>query len=250
MALFRLGNWMTGMRNRPLVRLRHGLIATACALLAFGAAGAKAQQAQEDSDEDTFEQRIIKGILGGMGVDTGRPGIDYRERSPLVIPPSLDLPPPNATQAAAGAPAWPRDPETVKKKKAAVQNRTNVRAGPEDPGSSAAMTPDELRRGTTRTSSRITDPSQSGSVDDGTAGRPSTPKELGSSSIFNWRALTGQYAPETANFEGEPSRGALTQPPTGYQTPSPNYPYGITGEKSGGGWKVPTILDRPVGQEK
>jgi len=37
-------------------------------------------------------------------------------------------------------------------------------------------------------------------------------------------------ATETAPFKGEPTRDALTQPPTGYQTPSPNYSYG-TGPK-------------------
>ena len=31
---------------------------------------------------------------------------------------------------------------------------------------------------------------------------------------------------ETAPFTGEPTRETLTQPPTGYQTPSPNFAYG------------------------
>src|SRR6478752_8832524 len=65
-------------------------------------------QAQDD-DEDTFEQKIIKNILGGMGVDVGRAGIDYRERSPLVIPPTRDLPPPQAAGAKTTNPAWPRE---------------------------------------------------------------------------------------------------------------------------------------------
>ena len=66
--------------------------------------------AQQADDEDTFEQRIIKNILGGMGVDVGRAGIEYRERSPLVIPPTRDLPPPQAAGSAAMRnPAWPRE---------------------------------------------------------------------------------------------------------------------------------------------
>src|SRR5207302_4524978 len=86
-----------------------GMIAGACgALLALGSV-AHAQQAADD-DEDTFEQRIIKSILGGLGANVGGAGIDYRERSPLVIPPSLDLPPPDAAAAArAQNPAWPRE---------------------------------------------------------------------------------------------------------------------------------------------
>src|SRR5689334_12402095 len=84
-------NWMIAMRHDPFgTRLRHGLMASVCGvLLALGSVGAvKAQQAE--SDDDSFEQRIIKGILGGLGVDVGnKRGIEYRERSPLVIPPSL-----------------------------------------------------------------------------------------------------------------------------------------------------------------
>src|SRR5438552_2281082 len=35
---------------------------------------------------------------------------------------------------------------------------------------------------------------------------------------------------ETAPWKGEPTRESLTQPPSGYQTPSPNFAYG-TGPK-------------------
>lgn len=32
---------------------------------------------------------------------------------------------------------------------------------------------------------------------------------------------------EAAKFDKEPDRDELTQPPVGYQTPSPNYAYGV-----------------------
>ena len=234
------------MRHDPFgSRLRHGLVACVCgAILACASAGAvKAQQA--DDDEDSFEQRIIKNILGGLGVDVGnRKGIEYRERSPLVIPPSLDLPPPGAADASARNPAWPR--EQTRNKKTAAQSRPQVNATAEDPGTSSRMTPDEMRRGTNPRAQRVTDRSKSGSQEDIDIGRPLRPNELGSSSIFNWRALTGSYATETARFEGEPSRGTLTQPPPGYQTPSASQPYGIAAETPGG-WKIPTVLSRPEG---
>src|ERR1043166_556195 len=87
-------------------RLRHALLAGACGVL-LCVSGTFAAHAQQAEEEDTFEQRIIKNFLGGMGVDVGRPGIDYRERSPLVVPPSRDLPPPEAA-AASRTPAWPK----------------------------------------------------------------------------------------------------------------------------------------------
>jgi hypothetical protein len=205
---------------------------------------ASAQQAQDD--EDTFEQKIIKNILGGMGVNVGQPGIDYRERSPLVIPPTRDLPPPQAAGTATRNPAWPREPDH----KIAVRSRPNLRATTDEPGSESALTPDELRRGTNPRASRVTDPSQTtGSVEEANIGRPLSPNQLGSSSIFNWNALMGTHLNEQAQFAGEPTRGSLTQPPAGYQTPSPNYPYG-TGVDKGSGWKIPTVLDRPVGIDR
>jgi hypothetical protein len=236
---------MIAMRHDPFgTRLRHGLIACLCgALLGLGSAGAvNAQQANED--EDTFEQSVIKSILGGLGVDVGnKKGIEYRERSPLVIPPSLDLPPPDQADASARNPAWPREQTT---KKTAVQAKPQMYATPADPGTSSRMSPEEMRRGATARGQRVTDPSKSGSQSDAEIGRPLRPNELGSSSIFNWRALTGSYANETAKFEGEPSRGQLTQPPPGYQTPSGNQPYGAVSD-TGPGWKIPNVLSRPEG---
>jgi hypothetical protein len=227
------------MRNEPLsTRLR--LVLVACgALLAFGSA-VQAQQAQEE-DEDSFEQRIIKNILGGMGVDVGRPGIDYRERSPLVIPPTLDLPPPAPAGLAASNPAWPREQaQRVKPVK-----RTHARANTEDPGTSAVMTPEELQRGINPRAPRAGDPRQTNAQNDLETGRPLTPGELKSGSIFTWSNLMGTNR-DTATFTGEPTRGSLTQPPPGYQTPAPNQPY-AAGQERGSGWKIPSILDRPVG---
>jgi hypothetical protein len=236
--------WMIAMRNDAF-NLRHGLAACACTvLLGFaGALGAQAQT-QADPDEDTFEQAIIKNIMGGLGVDVGRPGIDYRERSPLVIPPTLDLPPPVAASPSAANPAWPREPE---RKRAAAANRQNARATTEDPGTTSVLTPEELRRGINPRAPRVIDPSQTTSSDDAVIGRPMRPSELGSGNIFTWGNLMGTGLQEKATFSGEPKRGALTQPPPGYQTPSPAQPYAAGAER--GGWKIPSLLDRPVGND-
>ena len=37
----------------------------------------------------------------------------------------------------------------------------------------------------------------------------------------------GPQKAESTPFTGEPPRTTMTAPPPGYQTPSPNYPYGI-----------------------
>jgi|SRR5215213_3920390 len=231
------------MRNEPSTSLRQTLLVCVCgALLALSAATASAED-----DEDTFEQKIIKNILGGMGVDVGRPGIDYRERSPLVIPPTRDLPPPQAADVSARNPAWPREPD----RKVVVRTKPNVRSNANEPGTESVMSPDELRRGANPRAGRVTDPSQSqGSIEEANIGRPVNPRELqGSFSIFSWRSLMGEHLNEQAQFTGEPSRGSLTQPPPGYQTPSSAQPYGL-GADRGSGWKIPTILDRPVGNEQ
>src|SRR3954471_7496646 len=227
--------------EQPGMSLRGLLMACVCGALLGLPAAASAQQAQDD--DDTFEQKIIKNILGGMGVDVGRPGIDYRERSPLVIPPTRDLPPPQAAGTASSNPAWPREADH----KVVVRKTKNSRATPDEPGSESVMSPDELRRGINPRAPRVTDPSQTtGSIEEANIGRPMSPTQLDNKGIFNWNALMGTHLNEQAKFESEPTRGALTQPPAGYQTPSSAYPYGA-GTDKGSGWKIPTILDRPAG---
>jgi hypothetical protein len=58
----------------------------------------------------------------------------------------------------------------------------------------------------------------------GTGGNPLSPDQLGFEGRFS--GLFGGNKTETAEFKGEPARDALTQPPPGYQTPSPNFAYG------------------------
>ena len=183
--------------EQPGMSLRGLLTACVCgALLAFPVA-ASAQQAQDD-DDDTFEQKIIKNILGGMGVDVGRAGIDYRERSPLVIPPTRDLPPPQAAGTTTSNPAWPREADH----KVMVRRTKNTRATPDEPGSESALTPDELRRGINPRAPRVTDPSQTtGSIEEANVGRPMSPTQLNNKGIFNWNALMGTHLNEQAKFE-------------------------------------------------
>ena len=66
----------------------------------------------------------------------------------------------------------------------------------------------------------------------------STPSELGAKkpSIFSFDWLKQE---DYGTFTGEPPRVSLTDPPPGYQTPSPDQPYGIVPEKKI--YKPPTL---------
>ena len=55
--------------------------------------------------------------------------------------------------------------------------------------------------------------------------------------------LAGCAAPYGGGYS---NTGYNTAPPPGYQTPSVAAPYGI-GRETPAGWKIPSVLDRPVG---
>jgi hypothetical protein len=178
----------------------------------------------EDEDEKTFEEKIIEGIMKGIGgTNMENQGIDYRERSPLVVPPRLDLPPPAGTSAAvAPPPNWPKDPDDARRK-AAIAARKKANKDPRE--ASRLLTPSEMSQKGAKSSG--------GDSVDQPGGNPGTsailsPSQLGYSGGFS--GLFGGSKTETAPFKAEPTRESLTQPPPGYQTPSPNYAYG-TGPK-------------------
>lgn len=183
--------------------------------------GGNAAYAQDSDDDDsTFEEKIIKNIMGGIGATNGtESGIEYRERSPLVIPPKIDLPPPQS--ASAETPAnWPKDVDAAERKRlrTAEKNRVMGNAG------ARPLTPKELAVGTTKRVA-ATEPLQPG-VSTNPALMPS---QLGFKGTL-LDTMFGGSKTESAPFTGEPEREQLTQPPPGYQTPSPNYVYG-TGPK-------------------
>lgn len=175
----------------------------------------------EDPEEDdsTFEEKIIKNIMTGLGgTNMENRGITYRERSPLVVPPKLELPPPE-TAAAAPAPNWPTDPEELERKRL---KELAKKQKPTD--GSRPLMPNELAAAKTKPSTP-NEPMQPGTQQNNPMLSPS---QLGFNGSL-WNVFGGNKT-ETATFTGEPTRETLTQPPTGYQTPSPNFAYG-TGPK-------------------
>jgi hypothetical protein len=215
---FKQNSYQVPMRALRLaaVALGVGLVMTA------GAA-----RAQDDEDDKTFEEKIIEGIMAGIGgTNMENQGIDYRERSPLVVPPKIDLPPPAAASADVKAPNWPKDPDEARRK-AAIARRKKENKDPVE--AARILTPSELNAG--RTSPQHSNPKDSETLQPG--GDPGTnailcPSQLGFDGRFS--SIFGGNKAETAPFKGEPSRESLTQPPAGYQTPSPNFAYG-TGPK-------------------
>jgi hypothetical protein len=179
-----------------------------------------ARAADDDEDDQTFEEKIIEGIMAGIGgTNMENRGIEYRERSPLVVPPKLDLPPPTSAAAEAPVPNWPKDPDVQRRKAAAVARKKENK----DPREAARiLTPAELAAGKTASADRASnDPIQPGATNTNLILSPS---ELGFKGGFG--SLFGGNKMETAPFKGEPTRESLTQPPSGYQTPSPNFAYG------------------------
>jgi hypothetical protein len=199
-------------------------------LLVFANASARAE---DDDEDDTFEQKIIRGILSGLGVNVGGAGIQYRERSPLVIPPSRDLPPPGSETTAVKDPAWPHEPEQPRRKAASTRRTMNDSVRTMEFYSASRTSAEEARKSATPGGTGSGAPTEPVESPDIAAGRPSKPSELGFDGFGNWRKLFGldYNKSEAAPFTGEPARTTLTQPPVGYQTPSPNFPYGISPEQ-------------------
>ncbi len=194
-----------------------------------------AARAQDDDDRNSIwnlDKRVIDGFARGLGLKSPNDrDIEYRERSPLVLPPSRDLPPPQAEGANRTA-EWPVDPDQARRKAAAVKKRpTNSRAMDED-YQMRNLSPSELGgsdpTGTVRAARRGSD----GKDADKLEGANEQPSKLGYfGGLFSWNGLWGGKKEEYGTFTKEPPRTNLTEPPVGYQTPSAEQPYGVSKEK-------------------
>src|SRR5580693_7416521 len=106
---------MTRKSSTPARAVRFAAVAVGIGLL-MASGVARAQDAEEDDDK-TFEEKIIDGIMSGIGgTNMENRGIDYRERSPLVVPPRIDLPPPVTASGEVKTPNWPKDPDEARRK--------------------------------------------------------------------------------------------------------------------------------------
>jgi hypothetical protein len=173
-------------------------------------------RAQEEGDEEydhilNSDKRLLDSLLGAIGLKSSNADIDYRERSPLVVPPRRDLPPPEANVAAKN-PSWPVDPEAKQRKDAAAARKSG-RLVDVDPAKPLAGTGALDVKGSTR---------------DRPEGHDKMKDEPGLLTRMLGSDFWGGIKEEVGTFKGEPPRVSLTEPPPGYQTPSPAAPYGVT----------------------
>ena len=202
-------------RNVGRAGLRRVALVAAVLALSVCSYASLARAGDSDDGDQSFTDKFLT-TLGLKNPFASEYGINYSARSPLVVPPTRNLPPPEAS-GPPPAPNWPKDPDAVKRKAAKEES-----TGPFPNAvmeSDRALRPDELmRNGSTKSNPTTSD--------------QSVP-------IFSW---INPNKEEYATFTGERARASLTDPPAGYMTPSPDQPYGIG--KSSAKYKIPSVADR------
>jgi hypothetical protein len=190
--------------------IRQAALGAALGLIALTAIAPGIARA-EDSGGDGG---ILGSMLKGLGIG-GENRIEYRERPPLVVPPTRDLPPPQ-TSATVRDPNWPLDPKSAQPQKKGTQVR-------------------DLDRITTP--QRPVEPSVAGSgAPAPSAGGPDTTAAIPSSQPAASSGFFGNLFSSSDRAAGPvvsvPARKSLTQPPPDYESPSPSQPYGTTAPRA------------------
>jgi hypothetical protein len=148
--------------------------------------------------------------------------IDYSERAPLVLPPSLDaLPPPEDGNALAAAnPNWPKDPDVAaaleEEEKQKIPSHLRSKYKENAAAEIYGILDKEREEGKAASA-----PREYETIFD--RDRIMTPAEL--KQVRDKRAAEAANAPEQ-NVYVEPERKRLTDPPPGYRMPSAAQPYG------------------------
>jgi len=218
------------MRSRNPKRLRRAAAAAAVALAVALAWSAGSARAEDDDENVPLDTKLFRQFMKDLGLSRiGDGQIEYRERAPLVVPPSRELPPPrDEAEVAAKTPAWPKDPDVARRKQDLAAEKAKLKGNLSVEEQMRALRPDELDKPGAG-EKKSADAKGAGKSPEDTS-RPLMPSDLGTKTekIFGsiWSTLT-PAKPEAAPFTGEPPREAMTAPPSGYQTPSPNYPYGM-----------------------
>ena len=209
---------------------RHKARSGVLALILLAAFAQGSARAEDDDDKNSIwnlDKRLLDAFAKGLGLVKGDdPQVDYRERSPLIVPPNRNLPPP---QSVPKRPAeWPVDPD-IKRREDSASRKKLERHGYDEDHANRALMPSAL--GPPSGSQAPGKPRKAGEdrVDqsDGEATNLA-PSQLGYfGGLFSWSGFGFGEKEEYGTFKKEPPRRSLTEPPIGYQTPSPAQPYGI-----------------------
>jgi hypothetical protein len=213
-------------------------LAAAAVAAAMAAPAAAQTEPQRNPLEDAPDVELLRSILSGLGVRRGdEAGIEYRERSPLVVPPQFTLPPPETRTLAQRNPNWPVD-QDVRRAREAARQRPSPHYDPLFEG--RALRPEEMAPGPRGRPPTVL--GQTTTPEEG--GAAMSPSALGYvGNLFTTLFDAGK--PEAKAFAGEPPRTSLIAPPPGYQTPSPNYAYG-SGQRVREAPKAMDPMDQPA----
>lgn len=160
------------------------------------------------------EGMLFQNLVKGMGLfGTDKADIEYKQRAPLVVPPSSTLPKPQEAGANRSA-AWPDDPDVARRK--AERESSNILFSTTEAyrgNNKPLMSQEELRRG--RVVGRANGPE--GIVPDhNNYNNQIQPIRIG-------REMAARQAQtDTSNLQygTEPRRQYLHEPPTGYRRPA------------------------------
>jgi hypothetical protein len=200
----------------PLKRNLHVAIGCALAGALLVAATPAAAQQSDTAPEVEFLDSFM-GILG-MSRKADAP-INYRERSPLVLPQGDNLPPPESAKVT--NPNWPVDPEVKEARAlAATQNPNDGRTASQrmDDGGRPLL-PAELNKG------RVSRKQNNAGGGERSSGDRLNASELGYKGGLFGTMFGRSDRDQATAFVGEAPRTSLIEPPAGYQTPSPAQPY-------------------------
>ena len=183
-------------------------------LLAAGlAAGIVSASAPAQAADDGYDN-VFSSVLTAVGVmpPSRTPEIEYRERSPLVVPPKTALAAPVPVGSARPA-SWPNDPDIARRKKADEE----ARAPMEDlfaRSRDGVISKGEMARGRTDAAPARVPGDCDGFANNNRSCNLVSPDQLKADGEKFEAALGGQKEVITAGVE--PERVYLTQPPKGY----------------------------------
>lgn len=169
----------------------------------------------------SFEGEGGVAVLEGLGlIETEKPDIDIKERGPLVIPASRDLPPPKAVGVTASRSDWPVDADQQRSKNAKVESLFNEQA---------------------RSGRRLTASEMGGDkVNTPAGGKMTYPESDRARTLLSPSQLSGGHKlmakQDSWAEKGEPDRRVLSDPPSGYRTPATSSPYVAAPKKGINSW--------------